>query len=149
MALKLNLRANERIVINGAVLTAVKPTTLLINNHAALLLERQIMRPEAANSPARRIYFAIQGAYMASSEERPDCLARVEHYLGAFEEATSSASVRATIQAIRARIQDGAFYDALKLTNQVIAYEDAVLAYARDVSATPVLTEADAVAEPS
>ena len=64
MALKLNLRANERIVINGAVLTALKPTSILINNQVSMLLERQIMRPENANSPARRIYFAAQCAYM-------------------------------------------------------------------------------------
>ena len=33
------------------------------------------MPPEAANTPARRIYFALQTAYVGSDEERPAGLA--------------------------------------------------------------------------
>src|SRR5258708_30281870 len=70
MGLKLNLRANERLVVNGALLTALKPTSLLINNQVSMLLERHIMRPEHASTPARRIYFAIQCAYIADAAAR-------------------------------------------------------------------------------
>jgi flagellar protein FlbT len=127
MGLKLNLRANERLVINGALLTALKPTSLLINNQVSMLLERHIMRPEHAETPARRIYFAIQCAYIADPGERQPYLEQAAGYVNDFENATQSNKVRSLLAEIRRDLEQRAYYDALKLCRDLIAYEEVVL----------------------
>ncbi len=127
MGLKLNLRANERLVINGALLTALKPTSLLINNQVAMLLERHIMRPEHANTPARRVYFAIQCAYIADASERQGYLDQANIYIQDFEGATESGKVRGLLADMRRNLDQRAYYDALKLCRDLITYEQIVL----------------------
>ena len=132
MALKLNLRANERIVINGAVLTALKPTAILVNNQVSMLLERQIMRPENANTPARRIYFAVQCAYMAEPDEQPRFLEETENVIHDYETATSMPLVVVLLQQIRLQVSTGNFYEALKLCNGLIDHEDKLMQMAKE-----------------
>ena len=127
MGLKLNLRANERVVINGALLTALKPTSLLINNQVSMLLERHIMRPEHANTPARRVYFAIQCAYIADPSERQVYLDQATTYIKDFEGATESSKVRGLLTDMRRHLEQRAYYDALKLCRDLITYEQIVL----------------------
>lgn len=127
MGLKLNLRANERIVINGAVLTALKPTSILINNQVAMLLERQIMRPEAVTTPARQIYFAIQCAYMAEPAEKPRFLLNADSAISQFADASPTPEAQDLLSQIRRQVASSAYYDALKLCNTLIDYEDRLL----------------------
>jgi flagellar protein FlbT len=127
MGLKLNLRANERLVINGALLTALKPTSLLINNQVSMLLERHIMRPEHAGTPARRIYFAIQCAYIADASERQPYLDQAASYIKDFEGATESAKVRTLLTDMRRHLEQRAYYDALKQCRDLISYEEVIL----------------------
>ena len=56
MPLKLSLKPGEKFVLNGAVLAnGDKRTSLVIQNKACVLREKDIMQPESANTPARRI----------------------------------------------------------------------------------------------
>jgi flagellar protein FlbT len=60
MPLKLSLKPGEKLVINGAVLTnGEKRACLIVQNKACLLREKDIMQPEEATTPARRIYLPI------------------------------------------------------------------------------------------
>ncbi len=127
MGLKLNLRTNERIVINGAVITALKPTSILINNQVAMLLERQIMRPENANTPARHIYFAIQCAYMAEAAEKPRFLANADSYISEFAQVTTLPQTQELLGQIRRHVAAGAYYEALKLCLSLMEIEDKLL----------------------
>jgi flagellar protein FlbT len=127
MGLKLNLRANERLVVNGALLTALKPTSLLINNQVSMLLERHIMRPEHAGTPARRIYFGIQCAYIADASERQPYLDQTDGFIKDFEGATESPKIQGLLTDMRRHIDQRAYYDALKLCRDLIAYEELIL----------------------
>ncbi|MCX8506785.1 MAG: hypothetical protein ORN98_09260, partial [Alphaproteobacteria bacterium] len=115
-----------------AVLTALKPTSILINNQVSMLLERQIMRPENANSPARRIYFAAQCAYMAETEEKSHYLAETEIVISEYEKATSMPLVKVLLQQIRLQISLENFYEALKLCNGLIDHEDKLMQMAKE-----------------
>ncbi|NJR20223.1 MAG: flagellar biosynthesis repressor FlbT, partial [Hyphomonadaceae bacterium] len=56
MPLKLSLKPNEKIVLNGAVVqNGDRRTTLLLQNKASVLREKDIMQIEEANTPVRRI----------------------------------------------------------------------------------------------
>ncbi len=65
MPLKLSLKPGERFVLNGAVLAnGDKRTSLVIQNKACVLREKDIIQPENANTPARRIYLAVMMMYL-------------------------------------------------------------------------------------
>ncbi|WP_114955032.1 flagellar biosynthesis repressor FlbT [Sphingosinicella terrae] len=62
--LRIALRDGEKVVVNGAVLTAVGRTQLRVENQAAILRGREIMAPETATTPARALYFHTMMAYV-------------------------------------------------------------------------------------
>ena len=65
MALKLSLKPDEKLVINGAVIAnAERRTTLIVHNKASILREKDIMQEDEVDTPARRIYFPIMLMYM-------------------------------------------------------------------------------------
>mgnify|MGYP003700281085 FL=1 len=65
MALKLSLKPDEKLVINGAVIAnADRRTTLIVHNKASILREKDILQEEDITTPARRIYFPIMLMYM-------------------------------------------------------------------------------------
>src|SRR5215472_1069013 len=65
MPLKLSLKPGEKFVLNGAVLAnGDKRASLVVQNKACVLREKDIMQPADANTPARRIYFPIMMMYL-------------------------------------------------------------------------------------
>ena len=124
MALKLHLRAQERFVVNGAVITVLKPTTVIINNMVSMLLEKQIMHPKKAVTPARRIYYAVQCVYMAEEHERQQFLENFETVIGEYEAVTVLVPVRDMLKQIRDQLTAKQYYEALKSCNALIEHED-------------------------
>ncbi|MFQ0815590.1 flagellar biosynthesis repressor FlbT [Brucella anthropi] len=59
-AIRLSLRAGERIFINGAVLKADRKVSLELLNDATFLLENHVLQPEDTTTPLRQLYFAAQ-----------------------------------------------------------------------------------------
>ena len=69
MPLKLTLKPGEKFVLNGAVLAnGDKRASLIIQNKACVLREKDIMQAEDATTPARRIYFPIMMMYLDPDE---------------------------------------------------------------------------------
>ena len=65
MPLKLSLKPGEKFVLNGAVLAnGDKRTSLVIQNKACVLREKDIMQPKDAKTPARLVYLAIMMMYL-------------------------------------------------------------------------------------
>ena len=85
------------------------------------------MTPEQADSPARRIYFALQTVYVGDGEERIRGLSAVHELILAFKEATTSALAREILDRAEAAAKADNCYLALKLTRRIISHEDSVL----------------------
>jgi flagellar protein FlbT len=88
---------------------------------------KQIMAPEQADTPARRIYFALQTAYVGDEEERIRGLATAHELIVAFKIATTSALAREILDRAEAAAAGDNCYLALKLTRRIINHEDSVL----------------------
>jgi flagellar protein FlbT len=58
------------MIINGAPIRFRSKARIELTAHARFLFGKQIMSPEAADTPARRLYFALQAAYIGTEEER-------------------------------------------------------------------------------
>jgi len=85
------------------------------------------MPAEAADSPARRIYFALQTAYIGTDEERVGGLADAARLIEEFQTATTSSLAREILDRALALASADDCYMALKLVRRVIRHEDTVL----------------------
>ncbi|CAH2032601.1 flagellar biosynthesis repressor FlbT [Trichlorobacter ammonificans] len=121
MPLKLNLKADERVIIGGAVIrNGGKHAELFIENNVPILREKDIMPEEAADTPAKRLYFTLQLIYI-DAENRP---AHIEYFFTLAHDLMEAApSTRSYISAICDQITVSRFYQALKIAHTLIEYE--------------------------
>src|SRR5258708_2642624 len=70
MPLKLTLKPNEKLIVNGAVLSNGSPraVTLTFDKKAQLLQQKGVLLPEDATTPLLRTYFALQCMYLDHDE---------------------------------------------------------------------------------
>lgn len=58
--MKIYLRANERIFINGAVLRVDRKVSIELLNDTTFLLENHVIQKEDADTPLKQLYFVVQ-----------------------------------------------------------------------------------------
>ena len=125
--LVLELRQGDMMVVNGAPIRFRNRVRIELAARARFLFGKQIMPPEAANTPARRIYFALQTAYVGTDEERPAGLDSARRLIAEFQEATTSALAREMLQRALLLADGDDCYQALKLARRVMLHEQQVL----------------------
>lgn len=120
MALRVELKPSERIIIGDCVVTNDdQRTRLLIEGEAPILREKDIMTTETANTPAKRIYLAVQLMYTSK-----DPRAHHDIYFALVRDIVQAApSTWAYIEGINNHILTGELYKALKEAKKLIAYE--------------------------
>ena len=136
--LVLELRQGEVMIINGAPIRFRTRSRVELTAHARFLFGKQIMAPDQADSPARRIYFALQSAYIGDDDERPRGLSAARTLIEDFKDATTSAIARDMLDRAMDAAEADDCYRALKLTGRVIQHEDAALG--RTTDADPAKT---------
>lgn len=125
--LVLELRQGDLMVVNGAPIRFRNRTRIELAAKARFLFGKQIMPPEVATTPARRIYFALQTAYIGNDAERPAGLTLARDLIAEFQGATTSVIARDLLgQALVAAEADDC-YQALKLTRRIMRHEEEVL----------------------
>lgn len=123
----LELRQGDMMIVNGASIRFRNKTRIELAAKARFLFGKQIMPLDAADSPARRIYFALQTAYIGEVDERTAGLAQARRLIAEFQEVTTSGLAREILdRALHAASNDDC-YSALKMVRRVIRHEDAVL----------------------
>ena len=71
MALKITLKPHEKMILGGAVITnGAAKCEFLVENTATILRQSSILSPDNADTPARRIYLAIQLMYVDPEQIR-------------------------------------------------------------------------------
>jgi flagellar protein FlbT len=125
--LVLELRQGEVMIVNGAPIRFRTKTRIELTAKARFLFGKQIMPPDQADSPARRIYFALQAAYIGTDDERGPGMAAARELVDAFKAATTSTQAREILDRALAAAEADDCYRALKLVRRVINHEDAVL----------------------
>ena len=120
MALTVDLKAGERIVIGDCVVTnADLRTRLMIEGDVVVLHEKDILTPEKTDTPAKRVYFAVQLMY-TSKDQR----AHHEVYFTLIRDILQAApSMWPYIDNINNHILMGEMYNALKEAGKLVAYE--------------------------
>jgi flagellar protein FlbT len=120
MALKVELKPNERIIIGSCVVTNTdQRARVLIEGNAAILREKDIMTPETADTPAKLVYLAVQLMYISPDPENN----HATYFNLVREIVTAVPSAWPIIEEINNNILSGELYRALKAARKLIAYE--------------------------
>jgi flagellar protein FlbT len=125
MALKVELKPHERIIIGNCVITNTdqRARLLIDGDKIPILREKDIMTPEAANTPAKLVYLAVQLMYIA-----PDPQVNHGTYFSLVRDiVTAAPSAWPVIEEINNCILNGDMYQALKEAKKLVAYEKKLL----------------------
>ena len=127
MALKVELKPNERIIVGTVVIRADdQRTRLFIEGDAPILREKDILTPATADSPAKKIYLIVQLMYL-DQDVGPHHQLYFELVSQFLEAAPSALSIVADINN---RILSGDLYKALKAAKKLVGYEGELIAHA-------------------
>ena len=129
MPLKLSLKPGEKFVLNGAVLAnGDKRTSLVLQNKACVLREKDIMQPAEAVTPARRIYLPIMMMYLDAEnfdEYYNEFALRMTEFMGAIQTRT----VLASCIEISRDVTNSQYYKALMTCRKLFEFEQERLNY--------------------
>jgi len=130
--LKIILKPHEKFIIGGAVITnGDAKSTFVVENDVPILRGKDIMSLVAADTPCKKIYFAIQLMYV-DNKNLP------EHHKTYWElvkdVAEAAPSTKPLLQEISNEILHDHYYQALKLTKRLIDYELEVINRVRNTT---------------
>ncbi len=124
MALVIDLKPGEKILIGTAVITNDSQRTRLhISGEAAILREKDVMQEHDADTPCKKIYFLIQCMYMADDPRQYH-----KKYFDLVKEIQQAAPRTAfAFLAINERIIEGSYYKAMREARELIKFEEELI----------------------
>jgi flagellar protein FlbT len=127
MALKVELKPGERIIVGECTITnADQRTRLLIDGAMPILREKDVLTAPSADTPAKRVYFAVQLMYVAREPQ----LYHETYFALVCDIVQAAPSTWPFVERINDQILGGNLYKALKEAAKLIAYEKAILDHA-------------------
>lgn len=127
MPLKISLKPGERFAINGAVISnGDKRASLVLQNKAAILRERDIIQAEDVNTPLKRIYFPIQMMYLDEGNAAKyyhDFQSRMEEFM----DVMSRPEIISLCVKINKDVANKDYYGALKTCRSMFELEEQLL----------------------
>jgi len=127
MALIIDLKPSERIIIGEAVITNDKTRTRLhIEGDAPILREKDILREEDATTPCKRVYIMVQLMYLSANAET----FHADYFKMIKEIQDAAPSTSLFFMKVNDFIYEGKYYKALKATSNLIEHEQELMANA-------------------
>lgn len=125
MALVIDLKPGERVIIGQAVISNDGPRTRLrIDGSAPILRQKDILRPEEARTPCQQLYLLLQLLYL---DPEPQRLHR-DYFNLAQEIQNAAPSTTLFLLMINEKIIEGSYYKALKEARKLLDHEKGLLA---------------------
>jgi len=127
MSLKVELKPGERLIIGTALVrNGDQRTRLFIEGDAPILREKDILTSATADTPAKKIYLAVQLMYL-----KQDLSGHDDIYFPLVQDFVAAApSSLPLIAEVNNRILSGDLYKALKSAKRLITYEQELISYA-------------------
>src|SRR3981189_2688115 len=124
MALKVELKPFERIIIGQSVVTnSDTRARFLIDGKAPILREKDILTAETANTPVKRLYLCVQMMYLEDDIPKYQDL-----YMGFVKDLLEAVpSFRESIETASKLILSGSLYNSLKEVRRLIKREEELL----------------------
>jgi len=125
MALKISLKPGEKMILGGAVVkNGDSKAELFIENKVPLLREKDILGERDAHTVAQKIYFTIQLMYI----DQENLVHHHNTYWDYVHQISKAApSTIPLIDQISEKIVGSNYYQALKLSRQLIEFEKEIM----------------------
>lgn len=132
MSLKITLKPYEKFILGRAVITnGDAKSVFIVENDVPILREKDILSLEAADTPCRKVYFAIQLMYV-DNKNLPD---RHKTFWELVRDVVEAApSTKPMLHEISRCILNDRYYQALKLTKKLIEYEREIVNHVRSAT---------------
>jgi flagellar protein FlbT len=131
MALKVELKPNERIIVGNCVITNTdqRARLLIEGDKVPILREKDILTPASADTPAKLVYLAVQLMYIS-----PNPQDNHGTYFNLVRDiVTAAPSAWPIIEGINNNILSGDLYQALKEARKLVTYEKKLLEHNKAV----------------
>ncbi|MBU1211197.1 MAG: flagellar biosynthesis repressor FlbT [Alphaproteobacteria bacterium] len=124
--LKIHLRRNERLFVNGAVLRADRKVTIEFLNDVVFLLESHVLQEEQADTPLRQLYFMLQHILIEpGSADTARAMYRQSFEL--VRKHFESEMVVAGLAEADAMVRSDRVFEAMKIIRRLFSIEDSIL----------------------
>ncbi len=132
MALKITLKPCEKFILGNAVITnGEAKSTFVVENDVPILRGKDILTLDLADTPCKKIYFAIQLMYV----DGKNLAAHHRTYWELVRDVARAApSTRVLLEEISNDILNDRHYQALKQTKKLIEYEQEVVSRVRNAT---------------
>ena len=133
--IRLFLRANEKLYINGAVIRFDRKTSIELLNDVSFLLEGHVIQPEEATTPLRQLYFVVQMMLIDPNEtEAP--LQLFQSMLDSLLETVTDGELQAGLEETDAEMRSGETFKALKSIRKLFDIESRIMEHGGAVART-------------
>ena len=132
MPLKIQLKPKERVIINGAVIEGHDDarTEIVVLNNASVMRQKHILQQDEANTPVKRLYFALQMLYIEDRENHDPYKKSFEQYHKDLDDTLSLPAIKVSLGLIKQAVTQEKYYDALKVCRELIKVEAELFKYA-------------------
>jgi flagellar protein FlbT len=130
MALKVELKPQEKIIVGSCVITNIDQRTKLLieGERVPVLREKDILTPETADTPAKLLYLAVQLMYISPNPQEHHTV-----YFTVMRDLLAAVPGSGShIQEINNHILSGDYYKALKSARKLIEYEAQLIKRAKE-----------------
>lgn len=122
MGLRLTLKPNERILINGCVIrNSDRRQLLVIENHADIVREADLLDEKEARTPVKEVYFFIQAALLDPAK-REKLVPIIQQKLGKLVPVFHDDMAQHIFDAA-GHVSQSDFYKAMRALRSVMEYE--------------------------
>lgn len=111
--LKISLKPNEKIYLNGAVVRVDRKVTLELLNDVQFLLESHVLQIDEASTPLRQLYFILQVMLM-NPTGADDAYEMFRRSLPLMIASFDDPEITGTLKHIDQMVGEGHVYEALK-----------------------------------
>ncbi|WP_367718142.1 flagellar biosynthesis repressor FlbT [Nitratireductor sp. GISD-1A_MAKvit] len=125
--LKISLKANEKVYVNGAVIKTDRKVTLEFLNNVQFLLENHVLQAEQACTPLRQLYFTVQ-IMLITPDSADDARKLFNQLLPKLLVSFTNERIRAGLKHVEELVANGQVYDALKEIRALYPAEDEIMA---------------------
>ena len=124
--IRLYLKANEKIFINGAVIKVDRKVSFELLNDVTFLLESHVMQKEDANTPFKQLYFVVQMMLM-HPENTTQPKAIFKKMINNLLETLENRELISGVKEVDVEVSTDKSFNALKTIRNLITVEDKIL----------------------
>lgn len=122
--MQIRIKHGEKMIVNGAEIEFLSDANFRFTNTVRFVYGRQVMSPDEATSPARRIYLAMQTAYMSEPRDRPPAMTDAQGRINSFRLTTTAPAARQLLDRIWNAAEEDKFDQSLRAAMRLVHHEE-------------------------